>query len=104
MTGREGGEVARSRLKTAPQSAGLCPTAPCVRADQVATSGAAPSAVPPAQASPGARLQEVASLLARGFLRSRGTRAVDGREKDLDVLRTSSDVCHEPQSEGEKRP
>ncbi len=47
------------------------------------------------------RLQEVISLLAVGFLRSRATRAVDGGEKDLDVLRTSSEVCHEPQSEGE---
>jgi hypothetical protein len=60
----------------------------------------------PGQSDPGlmsadVRLQEVVSLLARGFLRSRLARAVDGGEKDLDVLRTSSEVCVEPQSEGE---
>jgi hypothetical protein len=47
------------------------------------------------------RLRETISLLAAGFLRSRAGRAVDGGEKDLDVLRTPSDVCPEPRSEGE---
>ena len=47
------------------------------------------------------RLREVASLLAAGFLRHWAARAVDGGEKGLDVLRTSSEVCDEPQSEGE---
>ena len=47
------------------------------------------------------RHREVASLLARGFVRYWRREAVDGGEKDLDVLRTSSEVCDEPQSEGE---
>jgi hypothetical protein len=50
-----------------------------------------------------ARLSEVASLLARGFLRSRAAGAVDGRDKGLAILRASSEVCDGPQSEGEKR-
>jgi hypothetical protein len=49
----------------------------------------------------GERLHEVISLLAAGFLRSWLARAVDGGEKDLDVLRTPSDVCPQPRSEGE---
>jgi hypothetical protein len=55
----------------------------------------------PNQMSADKRLREVISLLAAGFLRSRATRAVDAGEKGLDVLRTPSDVCSEPQSEGE---
>lgn len=47
------------------------------------------------------RHAEVATLLARGFLRSR-TRAVDCREKGLAFLRASSDSWSEPSSEGEK--
>jgi hypothetical protein len=55
----------------------------------------------PDQTPANERLREVISLLAAGFLRSRAGRAVDAGEKDLDVLRTSSEVCVEPQSEGE---
>jgi hypothetical protein len=63
--------------------------------------GAVAQCLHPDQMPADARLQEVISLLARGFLRSRAARAVDGGEKDLDVLRTPSDVCPEPRSEGE---
>ncbi|MGD0111435.1 MAG: hypothetical protein ABSD48_06195 [Armatimonadota bacterium] len=59
------------------------------------------NALHPDQLSPDDRLQEVASLLAVGFLRYWRREAVDGGEKGLDVLRTSSEVCDEPQSEGE---
>ncbi len=62
---------------------------------------ASPGLVDPNQMPSDERLQEVISHLARGFLRSRFARAVDGGEKDLDVLRTSSEVCPEPTSEGE---
>jgi hypothetical protein len=58
----------------------------------------APSRADPGRMSADERLREVISLLAAGFLRSR---AVDAGEKDLDVLRTPSDVCPEPRSEGE---
>lgn len=47
------------------------------------------------------RLHEVASLLATGFLRHWLRKAPDGRENGLDVLRTPSDVCPRPSSEGE---
>ena len=47
------------------------------------------------------RLAEVAALLAAGFLRYWRREAVDGGEKDLAILRTSSEVCPEPTSEGE---
>ena len=55
-----------------------------------------------AQMSTSARLKEVASLLAVGLLRHWLKCSSDGREKGLDVLRTSSDVCPQPSSEGEK--
>lgn len=47
------------------------------------------------------RHKEIASLLATGFLRYWLRRAADGREKELDVPRTSSDSCVKPTSEGE---
>jgi hypothetical protein len=53
----------------------------------------------PEMMSPPERLEEAASLLARGILRRR-LRAADGRKKPLDVLRTSSHSCVGPQSEG----
>jgi len=62
---------------------------------------AAPNRVDPERMPADERLQEVASLLAAGFLRYRSARAVDGGEKDLDFLRTSSEVYRKPQSEGE---
>jgi hypothetical protein len=49
--------------------------------------------------SPAERLEEAASLLARGVLRRR-LRAADGRKKPLDVIRSSSHSCLEPQSDG----
>jgi len=57
--------------------------------------------------SPAERLEEAASLLARGILRRR-LRTADGRKhvlsgaegKVLDVLREPRDECLEPQSEG----
>ena len=57
--------------------------------------------------SPAERLEEAASLLARGVLRRR-LRTADGRKpalsgvegKPLDVLREARDECVEPQSEG----
>jgi hypothetical protein len=49
--------------------------------------------------SPAERLEEAAWLLARGILRRR-LRTADGRKKPLDVLRSSSHSCLEPQSEG----
>jgi len=57
--------------------------------------------------SPAERLEEAASLLARGILRRR-LRTADGRKpalsgvegKVLDVLREPRDECVEPQSEG----
>ena len=48
-----------------------------------------------------ARLREVASILAAGFLRYWRKRCPVFGEKDLDVLRTSSEVCPKPRSEGE---
>jgi hypothetical protein len=62
---------------------------------------AAPNLVDPDRMSADDRLGEVVCLLAAGFLRYRSARAVDGGEEDLDFLRTSSEVCHKPQSEGE---
>jgi hypothetical protein len=53
----------------------------------------------PEVTSPAERLEEAASLLARGVLRRR-LRAADGRKKPLDVLREARDECVEPQSEG----
>lgn len=49
--------------------------------------------------SPAERLEEAASLLARGILRHR-LRAADGRKKPLDVRRQPRDECVEPRSEG----
>ena len=61
----------------------------------------------PEMMSPAERLEEAASLLARGILRRR-LRAADGRKpalsgaegKPLDVPRQPRDECVEPQSEG----
>ncbi|HUT75520.1 MAG TPA: hypothetical protein VM221_11895 [Armatimonadota bacterium] len=50
----------------------------------------------PEMMCPAERLEEAASLLARGILRRR-LRTADGREKSLDVLREASDECVEPQ-------
>ena len=47
------------------------------------------------------RIQEISSLLAAGVLRHWLKTAVDGGEKDLAILRTSSEVCVKPTSEGE---
>ena len=47
------------------------------------------------------RLSEVASLLARGFLRYWLRKAADGAENGLAIPRTSSDECPKPESEGE---
>jgi len=47
------------------------------------------------------RLSEVACLLATGFLRYRLRKAADGRENGVAILRTSSDECPKPASEGE---
>jgi len=47
------------------------------------------------------RIEEVASLLARGFLRHWLRKAADGRENGLAILRTSSDECPKPESGGE---
>jgi hypothetical protein len=58
-------------------------------------------ALDPDQLTPDERIHEVASLLAAGFVRHWLHRAVDAGEKDLAILRTSSEVCDEPQSEGE---
>jgi len=62
---------------------------------------AAPDLLDPERIPADDRLQEIASLLARGFVRYWRREAVDGGEKDLAILRTSSEVCDEPQSEGE---
>jgi len=62
---------------------------------------AAPSPVDPERMSADERIHEVASLLAAGFLRYRAGRAADGGEKGLAILRTPSEVCVEPTSEGE---
>ncbi len=48
----------------------------------------------PESMTPAQRLEEVAGLLATGFLRLR-LRAADKRKKVLDVLRVSSDECVE---------
>ena len=61
----------------------------------------APNGVDPQHMSATERIHEVTTLLTVGFLRYWQTRAPDGREKGLDVLRTSSDVCPKPSSEGE---
>jgi hypothetical protein len=61
----------------------------------------------PEMMSPAERLEEAASLLARGILRRR-LRAADGRKpalsgvegKPLDVPRQRRDECVEPRSEG----
>lgn len=53
----------------------------------------------PEMMSPAERLEEAASLLARGILRLR-LRAADGRQKRLDVSADSSHSCLEPRSEG----
>jgi hypothetical protein len=48
----------------------------------------------PEMMSPAERLEEAASLLARGILRRR-LRAADGRKEPLDVLRQPRDECVE---------
>ena len=48
------------------------------------------------------RTDEVARLLARGFLRYH-LRPVDAEKNDLDVFRPASDSCVEPTSQGETR-
>ena len=57
------------------------------------------SPLDPEVMSPAERVEEAASLLARGILRRR-LRAADGRKKPLDVPRQPRDECVEPQSEG----
>jgi len=64
---------------------------------------AAPNRTDPEQMSALERLQEVGALLAAGFLRSRPGFASDQGERALDFLRTSSEVCAKPSSEGESR-
>ena len=67
------------------------------------------NALDPEQMSAEQRLQEVVSLLSAGFLRYWLRKAVDGGETcppavwrdGLAILRTSSDSCVEPKSEGE---
>ena len=54
----------------------------------------------PESRTPAQRLEEVAGLLATGFLRLR-LRGADGRKKPLDVLREPRDECVEPESEAE---
>ena len=54
----------------------------------------------PESMTPAQRLEEVASLLATGFLRLR-LRRTDGRKKVLDLLAAPSDECIEPESEVE---
>jgi len=65
------------------------------------------SPLDPEMMSPAERLEEAASLLARGILRRRlrlarrqSGGAADGRKKPLDVPADSSHSCLEPQSEG----
>jgi hypothetical protein len=50
--------------------------------------------------TPAQRLEEVASLLATGFLRLR-LRRTDGRKKDLELSGVPRDECVEPESEAE---
>ena len=57
------------------------------------------SPLDPEVMSPAERLEEAASLLARGILRRR-LRSADGRKKDLELLAVPRDECVEPQSEG----
>jgi len=47
----------------------------------------------PERMSADERLQEVASLLAVGFLRHRSARAANGGEQCLAILRTPSEIC-----------
>jgi hypothetical protein len=56
------------------------------------------SPLDPEAMSPAERLEEAASLLARGILRRR-LRTTDVENKGLDVLPASSDSCLEPSSE-----
>ena len=53
----------------------------------------------PEMMSPAERLEEAASLLARGILRRR-LRTADGRKKGLELSGVPRDECLEPQSEG----
>jgi hypothetical protein len=63
-----------------------------------ARSGKMSNPLDPELMSPAERLEEAASLLARGFLRRRLKRA-DVENKGLDVLPASSHSCLEPSSE-----
>jgi len=57
------------------------------------------SPLDPEVMSPAERLEEAASLLARGILRRRLMTA-DGRKKGLELSGVPRDECLEPQSEG----
>ena len=61
----------------------------------------APNALDPSLMSTGERLEEVASLLALGFLRHR-LRAAKRREKPLAIPGEPSDSCSKPRPRGEK--
>jgi len=54
----------------------------------------------PESMTPAQRLEEVAGLLATGFLRLR-LRGADGRKKGLELLAEPRDECIEPESEAE---
>jgi len=55
----------------------------------------------PESMTPAQRLEEVAGLLATGFLRLR-LRRTDGRKKGLELLAVPRDECIETASEAEK--
>ena len=55
----------------------------------------------PESITPAQRLEEVAGLLATGFLRLR-LRGADGRKKGLELFGVPRDECVEPESEAEK--
>ena len=98
---RETGEMAHSAETSQRPIAGPAPDTQSGTTGVTRVPFASPGALSPHLLSADARLQEVASLLAAGFLRHWRRRAPDFGEKDLDVLRTSSEVCPKPQSEGE---
>jgi len=61
----------------------------------------APNPLDPELMTAKERLAEVASLLARGFLRYWLRKAADGRENGVAILRSSSHECPKPESGGE---
>ena len=61
----------------------------------------APNRLIPDQMSANSRLQEIASLLAAGFLRHWLRKAAKGAGGGLAILRTSSEVCACPPEAGE---